>query len=398
MRHCGKGAAVFLLYFGLAVVYQWWYGAFEREFDGYPDEPAHYVTGVMAREYLRAGFPGNPIRFAEDYYLHYPKVAIGHWPPMFYGLEAVWMLVFGVSRASALLMVAGFAALVTAMLHAAVRRRLGTMYAFWAGAILLSIRLVQRQAGMVMLELPLTAFTFGAMLAFAAYLEKGRLRHSAFFGLAAAGAIWTKGDGIALALVPPLALLLGRDWKPARRAAFWMPVAIVAVLCVPLMLLTLGMARQGWSAEKPGMGLAAGFAVEAGGILRRYAGWGLLALAAYGLWDRVLRPLARHERPEPFWTCGAAYTAAVLGFQIGMPAGMEPRKLVMLAPALALLAAAGCERLARTSLASRAPARRWCWRWRRPCLRCSIARHSRGSSGSSTASQQRYARASGRSR
>src|SRR6185437_8159227 len=101
---------------------------------------------------------------------------------------------------------------------------------FWAGAILLSIRLVQRQAGMVMLEIPLTVFAFGAMLAFAAFLEQGSRWYSLLFGLAAALAILTKGDGFALAMLPPLALLLRRDWKPARTAAFWMPLAIVSVL------------------------------------------------------------------------------------------------------------------------------------------------------------------------
>jgi hypothetical protein len=56
----------------------------------------------------------------------------------------------------------------------------------------------------------------------------------------------------------------------------------------------------------------------------------------------------------------------VLAFQIGMPAGMEPRKLVMLAPALALLAAAGANacraRLLRPEFPCR-HARRWCWPW-----------------------------------
>ena len=36
--------------------------------------------------------------FAENYYLHYPEVAMGHWPPGFYLLQAVWTLLFPTQR------------------------------------------------------------------------------------------------------------------------------------------------------------------------------------------------------------------------------------------------------------------------------------------------------------
>ena len=52
------------------------------------------MTGLMVRDYIAAGFPDSPFRFAENYYLHYPKVAIGHWPPVFYSIQAAWMLIF----------------------------------------------------------------------------------------------------------------------------------------------------------------------------------------------------------------------------------------------------------------------------------------------------------------
>lgn len=37
-----------------------------------------------------------------QYYIHYPKVAIGHWPPGYHGVLALWWLVFTIGRASAL--------------------------------------------------------------------------------------------------------------------------------------------------------------------------------------------------------------------------------------------------------------------------------------------------------
>lgn len=83
-----EAAAVAAVAFGLTVLLQARGGAFRSEFSAHPDESAHYVTGLMVREYVAAGAPQPPVQFAQDYYVHYPKVAIGHWPPVFYVLQA----------------------------------------------------------------------------------------------------------------------------------------------------------------------------------------------------------------------------------------------------------------------------------------------------------------------
>ena len=35
-------------------------GAFQSDFGAYPDEPAHYVTGLMMRDYIAGLFPASP--------------------------------------------------------------------------------------------------------------------------------------------------------------------------------------------------------------------------------------------------------------------------------------------------------------------------------------------------
>src|SRR6266705_2811655 len=91
---------------GFAIALQWGAGAYQSEVAGDPDEPAHLVTGLMARDYLSHAGERGPMQFARDYYLHYPKVAIGHWPPLFYAEQALWTLVFPSSRSSLLMMIA----------------------------------------------------------------------------------------------------------------------------------------------------------------------------------------------------------------------------------------------------------------------------------------------------
>src|SRR4051794_28093637 len=79
---------VLLLFLAVTVLLQWLSGTYQSDFGGYADEPAHYVTGLMVHDYIATGFPGRPQQYAENYYLHYPKVALGHWPPVFYLMQA----------------------------------------------------------------------------------------------------------------------------------------------------------------------------------------------------------------------------------------------------------------------------------------------------------------------
>src|SRR5947209_9185195 len=80
-------AAIATLFIALVLVLQWVGGAYRSEFAGYPDEGAHYITGVMMRDYVAVHKLVSFRQYAEDYYLHYPKVALGHWPPVFYTVE-----------------------------------------------------------------------------------------------------------------------------------------------------------------------------------------------------------------------------------------------------------------------------------------------------------------------
>ena len=89
-RNLAQGAGIFTLFLVLTTVLQWSNGAFYSEFAGDADEPSHYVTGLMVRDYLAQLAPAPPMEYAEAYYIHYPRVAMGHWPPMFYAVEGVW--------------------------------------------------------------------------------------------------------------------------------------------------------------------------------------------------------------------------------------------------------------------------------------------------------------------
>src|SRR5258705_9666774 len=64
-------------------------GAYRGERNNYSDEAGHFMNGLLVRDYLKDGLGQNPIKFAEEYYLSYPKIAPGMWPPLFDGVLGV---------------------------------------------------------------------------------------------------------------------------------------------------------------------------------------------------------------------------------------------------------------------------------------------------------------------
>jgi dolichyl-phosphate-mannose-protein mannosyltransferase len=233
-----EAAAVAAVAFGLTVLLQARSGAFRSEFSAHPDESAHYLTGLMVREYVAAGAPQPPVQFAQDYYVHYPKVAIGHWPPVFYVLQAAWTLLFSPSRVSLLLLMASLTTALATTLYLALRDEVGRLIGLTAALLLPALPVMQKASGMLMAEIPLALFSLWAALALGRFLDSGRIQDAVCFGLATAAAIMTKGNALALVLVTPLAVGLSGRWGRLTRPSLWSAGALVAVLCGPWYVLT----------------------------------------------------------------------------------------------------------------------------------------------------------------
>lgn len=334
----------FLLFMGLSVALQYLAGAYHASFSGYPDEPAHYVTGLLVHDWIASRFPWPPLQYATDYYLHYPKVALGHWPPVFYMIQAVWTLLFSTSRVSVLVLMAVLMSLVALTLFRALRDEFGTPAALLAGLLLVALPLNQAWTQNLMADVPVALFTFGAALVFGRYLDTGRARDAAAFGLLASLAILTKGNGLALAFLPPIALAISLRFSLLRRLSFWLPLVIVVVLCVPWYVFTARAVTEtfaqnlGWRYTNAAGGFYAFHAVRA-------LGFTLLPLVTLGLIDRVILPLRRGAVSGPW----AAVIGLVLSnwlFHTVVAAGFEERYLVPVTPVLVMFLVAGAVRLA----------------------------------------------------
>lgn len=337
---------ILLLFFAAAVVLQLASGAYRSEFGGYPDEPAHYVTSLMVHDYVTQLKPVSPMKFAEDYYAHYPKVAFGHWPPLLYVVQAAWMLVFSTGRASVLLELALLTALVAWSVFYLVNRHFGWKSGVVSGLLLTCLPIVQIYTDEVMAETLLILVSLWAAIFFARYLETERWQDSLWFGIFSSLAILTKGNGWEIGLAPPVALLLTRKWRILRLPSFWLPVAIVLVLCLPWQLLTFEWAHQGWGGgDKPGLEFAIQAIVAFVSIMISFMGPILSAIAAVGIGVTVIIPFFR-KAVQADWAVMAGLIFGVWIFHVIVPAGIEPRKMIVAVPALILFLFAGGEWLA----------------------------------------------------
>jgi MFS family permease len=326
-------------YFLIAVMLQIFNGAYKADFSGFPDSPAHHVTSIMVSQYLREGILQSPVAFAEQYYLHYPKVAIGHWPPFYYVCAGVWGLVFGVGHTSYLIFMAVLAALLAAILQGVVSRELGWWRGLAAGALLLVLPPVREGSQLMMLDTMVALFSLVAGCLLVGLLEKHTAGWAVMFGLLASIAILTKGTGVALAIVPLIVVLLTRRWEILKRWVFWLPALVVAVVAGPWTVATLHSVKDGWKYE---LGWTYTWAAGRGffRFLVDAVGPFLFVVALYGIWVMIGRPLLR-RRIQPVWAMLFGLLVSTYIFQVIVPASIEERYLMAGFPSLTAFAVAG---------------------------------------------------------
>jgi 4-amino-4-deoxy-L-arabinose transferase-like glycosyltransferase len=335
-------ATLFVVFLAFLRFMQWRIGALQADFGGHPDEPAHYVTGLMVHDYIGGHLFAPPLRFALDYYIHYPNVGLGNWPPLFYVGESLWMFAFGTSRAAVLAFVAVAAALLAVAIARVAARELGIVPAVASAGLFLVLPTVREQFSLVGPDVLVSLLMFVAATTYGRYLQLPSVRNAIRFGVLASLAILTKGNGVALALVPAIALLLHRRWDLLRRASFWVPALVVLVMAGPWQVLTFRVSQSAFAGETGWafFSTAIPFFLRA---IEQDFGWPILLLALAGAVHVMRRPDVRESR----WVPIISLAVAVLLFHSVVPASMESRYMLSAFPSIVLLAGAGAVVVAR---------------------------------------------------
>lgn len=231
VRSLWLAALAFLL---LTTGLQWAGGAYEAEFCGAADEPAHLVSSLLIRDYAGLWPPPDPMPWALNYYLHYPKVALGHWPPGYFVLQAGWWLIVPPGRVSAMLFNALMATTAALLFYVLARRiRPGWPALFCVGLLLVS-PLLQQAAAQTMSDLSSLAASLAALLFLTRFIEQPSNRRLLAAAAAVGAALLIKGTAVVLLPAAALAIAADRSWRRFRISplllagvlAAWLPAAL----------------------------------------------------------------------------------------------------------------------------------------------------------------------------
>jgi 4-amino-4-deoxy-L-arabinose transferase-like glycosyltransferase len=141
----------------------------------WPDSPRYANGAAMIHDWLRAGAPPDPYRFAQENYRQYPAFSIPYHPPGYPALLALVFVATGVSYGAARLFVAGCLAACGCLFYALLRRLGPPRGAGVAGALLLlTMPEVIQWSRDTMSEVPALAFVLAGSVCFVAWVQGGR--------------------------------------------------------------------------------------------------------------------------------------------------------------------------------------------------------------------------------
>lgn len=302
-----------------------------------PDESAHYVNTLFIADWLRAGMPA-PMAFARDFYVHYPKLSIGHWPPGWYALLAPAAAIWWPGVATAAL-ASAFVAGLPAILPAWALARAGAWRAGLAAAIaMLILPLVVESARAFLLDQPVALVAGLAAVAWLRAAERPGWGRFALFGALAAFAPLVKGNGALVALIPPIEIALSRRWPLLRDPRLWATGALTALVVAPWYYVSFRISAGGFN-YAPGPAYAwLALRSNAAALLGQLgiAGVLLALMGAAGGW--------RDPRAGAVVRLALAAIAATLAFQSLVPVALDARYVLPAVPWCVALAGLGVVR------------------------------------------------------
>jgi hypothetical protein len=233
-----QSLAIFAGFLFIALALQVWMGAFSVERGFYSDDAAHFLNGLVIRDYLYHAIGTDPLKFAEQYYLTYPKIAPLMWPPLFHVTLGLFLLPGWPAAPAALLLVGLCSTWVAWRLQSMVRELAGPAAGVVAAGLFLTTPLVMQISSVVMLDVVIAAFSLEAAYWLAQFVRSTSSRDAGLYGVFTALACLTKGNGVALVLMPILIVLITGRFNLLRRAGLYVAAAIVLVFATPLLAIS----------------------------------------------------------------------------------------------------------------------------------------------------------------
>lgn len=222
--------------------------AFQSGFSG-SDESAHFVNSYFFWSFLTSGQLNDPIGFAEKFYTAYPRLSIGHWPPLYYLL--VGLLFFALppvpQTAMALNLVVSIAPVF--LITYLVQQFASWRWALFAGIAYALMPIVIKSISFFMLDQPVTFICLASATCWQAYARSEKLVLALVYGALAASAILIKGNGWLLGLFPLFHILAGRHWHLLWILPTYLGVILAVAITLPWYWFTAKISSEGFDFE-----------------------------------------------------------------------------------------------------------------------------------------------------
>ncbi len=305
-------------------------GAFRAEFSGAPDEPAYFVTSLMMRDYIGLWPHPAPIDWAIQYYIHYPKIALGHWPPGHFLLQSLWWMLFTPSRASAMWFNGATALAAAALFYSWARRIVPAWWLPASCALLLLAPLTQQAMAQTMADLTTLLAGIAVLWTLTRLVEDASLRRMLALLASLAAAVLIKPSAITLVPGCLLAMTVAGVWRRLRLP----PLLVATAVALGFLTVAAGLWQAGPIAvflrRWAGMNLSNPWHIDQ---LVLVAGPGVLAVALGGA-------ALAFTRRQPAVLAAASCLAGLAAMSYVIRAIREPRHWIVTLPMLLLLAAA----------------------------------------------------------
>jgi 4-amino-4-deoxy-L-arabinose transferase-like glycosyltransferase len=325
----------------IAIILHWFASPWGEPFKN-NDETRHVMTGVFVHDALRdlPASATDPKGYSIRYYTQYPALGLLVWPPLFYGIEGLAMLVLGPTYATARLVLSAFVILGMWYVYRFVGDRFGTRIALLATSLTLLSPLLFDLSRFCLLEMPTFAWVMASIYHFERYLY-GRKGYDAWLAcLFAAAASLTRFDGVMLLVFFGMRIMATNSWARLLDRHVIAGMLLALLLTAPYYAFT-------WKEYQTGLQAAAmngtmkesrGFLAIQNlylylGFLDHMLGRTIIVVALYGMY-RCWRNVVTHS--------GVCFTLILATYVMFVPlAEAEERHAIYWVPAWCTFAALG---------------------------------------------------------
>jgi hypothetical protein len=303
-----------------------------------PDEPSHFLNSYLIWSYVHGALGQNPIAYAQEFYFHYPKISIGHWPPLYYALlSGIFFLLphdpifpFVVN-----ILITIFPAV---LIIGLMRQIAGPEWAFLGALWFVMVPINLEGISSLMLDHAVAVLALLGAITWSRYTERPRLLWALLYGAITGAAILVKGNGWLLGVFPLAHMTLSGRWRLLLKPATYAGALLALSLALPWYYFTYKISAEGFNYDWGLSFIALALRFYASALYANVGAFGLLAAVGGAVAAIVQRE--QSELRNIAILCVSLIVSTVV-FHAIVPVALQDRYMAPTIPPLIMLGTIG---------------------------------------------------------